>query len=144
MLRNIAAALIGVLLGAMTVYFVEKLGHGAFPSPAGIDVADVASLRANLARVPLGAKLMVLVSWFAGALAGGVGAILVARRWAPLAFVTGFTIFGLALMSLIAIAAPFWMWPGALAAAAGGSMLAIRITGAQMAPPPRHDPMPGL
>ena len=144
MLRSIAAAIIGVLVGALTVYFVEKIGHGLFPSPSGIDVADVASLRENLARVPLGAKLMVVAAWFSGSLAGSAAAILVARRWALLAFVIGFTMFGLALMSLIALSAPIFMWLGAIIACPVGALLAIRLTGARIALPPKPDPMPGL
>lgn len=144
MLRNIGAVIIGVLVSALVTFFVEKIGHGLFPSPGGIDVADIASLRANLARVPFGAKAMVVVSWFAGALTGSAAAILVARRWAPIAGVIGFTVFGLALMTLIAIGAPWWMWPGAVLASVGGSLAAIRLTRAQMTMPPKPDPMPGL
>ncbi len=137
--RSVAGVVIGVLVGARTMYFLENVGHALFPSPAALDFSSPEALRASVARVPFGAKAFVVLGWFAGAWLGGLAALAVGRRWAPTAWVVAGVTFAMSALSLVSIPHPWWMAFGAIAAAAGGGFLAVRVgRGGYGAPPMRR------
>lgn len=132
MVRSALAVLLGVVIGAMLVFIVERAGHAFFPAPKGFDPASATAV----AALPFAAKLSVLAAWFAGALGGGAAAALVARRWAPAAWVVALTILLLAGTSLAAIVHPLWMAIGAIPATLLGGWLGVLLTGARYGRPP--------
>lgn len=132
MVRSAFAVLLGVVIGATIVFIVERLGHVFFPAPPGFDPSSPSAI----AALPLAAKLSVLVAWFAGALGGGALAALIARRWAPAAWVVAMTILLLAGTSLAAIAHPLWMAIGAVLASLLAGWLAVKLTASRYGPPP--------
>ncbi|HBS33318.1 MAG TPA: hypothetical protein DEA40_16565 [Parvularcula sp.] len=133
MVRSAFAVLLGVVVGAILVFVVERMGHALFPAPPDFDAASATAV----AALPLAAKVSVLAAWFVGALGGGAVASLIARRWAPAAWVVAMTILLLAGTSLAAIAHPLWMAIGAIPAALLGGWLAVVLTGARYGLPPR-------
>jgi len=134
MLRNILGVTAGVLAGALLVFAVEMVGHALFPAPA-VDFSDPQKARSAIAALPLATKLSVVVAWFAGAFGGGAVAALIAKRWAPVAWVVAATIFLLSASSLMAIPHPWWMSVAAALAAGLGGYLAVRVTGARYGAP---------
>lgn len=132
MVRSAFAVLFGVIVGATVVFIVERMGHAFFPAPPGFDPSSASAV----AALPLAAKVAVLVAWFAGAFGGGAVAALIARRWAPAAWVVAMTILLLAGTSLAAIEHPLWMAIGAAPAAMIGGWLAVVTTGARYGRPP--------
>jgi hypothetical protein len=145
MLRNIASVVIGVLVGAIVVFLVESLGHLVFPVAEGVDLHDPAALRDIMDQIPLAAKFTVLLAWFLGIFAGASVAALVARRWAPAAWVVSGTLAGMAGVTLIEIPHPWWMVLGAIFATALGGWCAVKATRSSYGrPPTKPDPMPGF
>lgn len=140
MVRSAFAALIGVVVGAVIVFLVERTGHAFFPAPADFDPSSAAAV----AALPLGTKLSVLAAWFAGAFGGGAAAALAARRWAPAAWVVAMTILLLAGTSLAAIAHPLWMAVGAVLATVLGGWLSVKTTDARYGAPPAAAQRKGL
>ncbi|MDZ7628682.1 MAG: hypothetical protein U5J99_09820 [Parvularculaceae bacterium] len=124
MARSAFAVLFGVVLGAVLVFIVERLGHAFFPAPPDFDPTSAAAV----AALPLAAKLSVLAAWFSGAFGGGALAALIAKRWAPAAWVVAMTILLLAGTSLAAIEHPLWMAAGAIPATMLGGWLAATVT----------------
>jgi len=143
MLRSIGGVIAGVLVGALIVYVAEAVGHSIFPPPAGVDLKDPEALKSVMGEIPLGAKIAVVIGWFAGVLGGGVAALLIAGRWAPVAWVVAATLFAMAGISLMAIPHPLWMVVGAIVATLAGGFGAIRLTKAGYARP-APSPKPGL
>lgn len=136
MLRSVLAVVAGVVVGSVLVFAVETVGHLLWPSRIAIDAADPEQMRRLVAATPLGAKIAVVLSWFAGALGGGVLAVLLARRWAPVAWIVAATIFCLAAANFVAVPHPLWMQAGAVVASLAAGFLAVRMTRAQYVPPP--------
>lgn len=132
MIRSAFAVLLGVVIGAVLVFIVERMGHAFFPAPPDFDPSSAAAV----AALPLAAKLSVLAAWFAGAFGGGALAALIARRWAPAAWVVAMTILLLAGTSLAAIEHPLWMAIGAIPATLLGGWLAVRVTASRYGRPP--------
>lgn len=144
MLRNIGAVAVGVLAGAIVIFVVEAIGHIFFPPPEGLDIRDPAARDIIMSQIPTGAKIAVVVAWFAGVFAGGVAALMVARRWAPAAWVVAGTLFAMALITMVQIPHPWWMMAGAVAATLLGGFGAIRVMGGSYGRPPEPAPTPGL
>jgi len=135
MLRSILAVVAGIFVGAVVIFFVEGLGHMIFPPPDGVDLNDPEQLKSIMKDIPLGAKLAVLAAWGAGVFAGGVAALLIARRWAPVAWVVAATLFTLAGVTMMAIAHPWWMVAGAVLVTCAGAVAAIKLLRASYARP---------
>lgn len=120
-LANILIILAGVLASGLVVALVEGLGMSFFPVPV-----EVMQNQEDLARIPLGAKLSVVVAWVVGSFAGGcVTALLHGRR--AQARVVGIIMLALVLSMLMTIPHPLWMSVSGLvlplpAALVGGRM----------------------
>jgi hypothetical protein len=124
MLRSVLSVVVGVLIGSLLILGVEMLGHAVFPPAAGLDPANPESLKA----VPAGAMLTVIAAWFAGAFGGGVSASLIAKRWAPAAWVVAATILLLAGATMAGLPHPTWMIAGAIVSTGLGGYLAVKLT----------------
>lgn len=127
MLRSIGAVIAGVLAGACVIFVVEGAGHIIFPTPEGVNLKDPAGLKAIMSFIPLGAKLSVIIAWFAGVFAGGVVSLFIGLRWAPIAWLVAGTLFAMAALSMTQIPHPWWMMFGAVAATIFGAVGAIGV-----------------
>ena len=112
----------------LVVFAVEALSSSVFPLPPGVDLTDPQAIRAAVAQLPLGAYLFVLLAWFLGPLAGAW----VAARFAPEApFVHGMIVAGLvlaaAMVNMVALPHPAWMWVAAPVAILAGGWLGARL-----------------
>ena len=104
--------IVGIALGTLTafvvLFLVELLGHMAYPLPDDLDLRNPEASGQVVAAIPFGAKLFVILAWFAGALAGGVMAKRICRRsWAawPVAGLVACA----AVVNVMMIPHPVWM-----------------------------------
>ncbi len=136
MLRSVVGVVAGVAVGAIAVFVFEFLGHALYPSAVPIDMKDPAQMQRLVAVTPFGAKAFVVAGWAAGAFFGGLAALAVVRRWAPVAWVVAASIFGLAAMNFVAIPHPLWMQIGAVAGCGLSALVAIAAMRGVYGPPP--------
>lgn len=111
MVRSILAVIVGMLVAFVLIVCVEMLGMRVYPPPAGMDPANLESIKAAMAQIPLGALLFVLLAYTVGSVAGGW----VAARFAPSAklmhaMIVATLLFGAGLMNLMTIPHPPWFW----------------------------------
>jgi hypothetical protein len=132
MVRSISAVLVGVIAGVVVIFVAGRLTVGFYPVPEGFDPSRAADIAAR----PLGSKLAVVFAWFAGAFGGGLGALLVSKRWAPAAWVVAATILLFAGANFSAFPHPLWMMLASLPATAFGGWLAVRLMRARYGAPP--------
>lgn len=140
MLRSVISVVAGVIIAAILILVVEMVGHAIYPPPPGLDITDPQAI----AKVPLAAKVAVVIAWFIGTFGGGVAASLISKRWAPAAWVVAVTILLLAGVTMMQFPHPFWMMIGALAATGGGGFLAVRLTKARYGMPHQDPRKTGL
>ena len=139
MLRSVLSVVVGVIVASVLILIVELVGHSMFPPPAGLDPNDPAFI----ANIPVSAKIAVVIAWFVGALGGGVVASVIAKRWAPSAWVVAGTVLLLAGVTMLQFPHPLWMMLGAVASTGIGGFLAIRITKGYYGRPFAGGPKPG-
>ena len=71
MLRNILATIVGLIVASTSVYLFENvLGQYFFPLPEGANAMDMEWLINNMANIPVGAKIFVIIAHFIGPIAG--------------------------------------------------------------------------
>jgi hypothetical protein len=132
--RVILAIVAGCVLSVLVVAGVEALAHQIYPPPDGFDMRDPVAMQTVIARMPVGAFVIVVFGWMLGA---GLGAWLATRfsrtgkAW-PGGIVGGATL-GATGMNLFTIAHPTWVIIVALIGIPLATWVGIRF--AQTTPP---------
>jgi len=119
MLRSLLSIIVAVIIGLATAKFVEGAG-------AALLGEEAASLSYNL---------LLALGWLTGAFAAAVIALVLGKRWAPLGFLAGASMFFSAIMTLMAFSLSWFLWPVSALATAAGALAAVRLLNAQMAYP---------
>lgn len=130
-IRSVLAVVVGVLAAFVLIALVEVIGMRVYPPPSTMDTSSLESIRAAMARVPLGALLFVLLAYTVGSVAGGW----VAARFAPKAklshaMTVAALLFGAGLMNLFTIPHPPWFWVASSAIYWLGAWSGARAAGA--------------
>lgn len=107
MFEKVIFGIISIFMAGIAVTLLEGLGTLIFPIPSDIDTTDMESLRANVHRIPIGAKITVLIAHLAGAAAAThLGARL--TRSVPVGLVCGGVMVLFVLFDLAMIPQPLW------------------------------------
>ncbi len=107
--RRIAAVVAGLLGSVVVIMAVQAVGTWLYPPPPGTDFTDPDAVAALMAQIPLGALLMVELSYIAGSLGGGAIARLVTPEGATRrAIVVGALLTLAGFANLAAIPHPLW------------------------------------
>lgn len=79
MIRKILAVLAGTVVAVVSIAAMQTVGHQLYPLPADIDFSDPRVLDSVMFDAPPGALLLVIASYIAGTIVGGLAASLIAR-----------------------------------------------------------------
>jgi zinc transporter ZupT len=105
--KSILAVAAGILTGAIVIFLIQLFSP--HQPPKDLDINDKTQLRAWIDTLPLQAFIIVLLSYFLGSVAGGFITNFLANtsKYRP-ALVTGFGLFVVGVMNLVAIPHPIW------------------------------------
>ena len=107
-LRGLVGVVAGLIVGALLVFAVQMVAHVMFAPATPVDRNDPAAVEQFIAGLPLGAFLMVLLSYFIGTVVGSSTAARIGRSLIPSIIVT-LLLFGAAVSNLVMIPHPWWM-----------------------------------
>ena len=79
-LKNILAAIVGIVVGSIVNMSLIELGHLIFPLPEGIELDTMESYAANIDRFSTGSFLMTFLAHALGTLAGAFVAFKIAAN----------------------------------------------------------------
>ena len=109
--RSIIAVLAGLVIAMISITVVQMLGHQLYDSPAGLDLNDKAAIAAYMEKMPIGAMLMVLLAYVAGAFLGGLLAARLAPRKPILhAMIIGTLLFFAGIANFVMLPHPIWFF----------------------------------
>lgn len=109
MIRNLAAAVAGIVVALLTIQFVQVLGHLVYPPPTDIEFDNPELVREFMSTLPVGSILFVGAAWAIGAFLGTLaGALLARSKPLPYAIVTGGIVLAGAITMLLIIPHPWW------------------------------------
>jgi hypothetical protein len=140
MVRNVAAALAGIVTAFVLIMLIEKLGHIIYPPPPDIDFSDPKAMRPYIATLPFLALLFPMIAWVVATFAGTVLACKIGTA-NPLAFaaVVGALVLAGTIANLIMIPHPVWFSAVSLAAIAASAWIAVRVASGADAQLPVED-----
>ena len=109
LLKSVLAVLGGVLVGFIVIFVVQNISSAMYSLPDGVTMDDRESLARAMAALPIGAFLLVLLSYALGSFVGSW----VAARNAPSsplahALAVGVVLTFVGLMNLTAFRHPTW------------------------------------
>ena len=140
MVRNVAAALAGIVTAFVMIMLIEKLGHFIYPPPADLDFSDPDVMRPYIATLPFLALLFPMIAWVVATFAGTVLACKIGTA-NPLAFaaVVGGLVLAGTITNLIMIKHPLWFSLVSLVAVAASAWIAARVSSGPGNPAPAED-----
>ena len=140
MVRNVAAALAGIVTAFVMIMLIEKLGHFIYPPPADLDFSDPDVMRPYIATLPFLALLFPMIAWVVATFAGTVLACKIGTA-NPLAFVAvvGGLVLAGTITNLIMIKHPLWFSLVSLVAVAASAWIAARVSSGPGDPAPADD-----
>jgi hypothetical protein len=129
MVRNVAAALAGIVTAFVMIMLIENLGHIIYPPPTDLDVSNPDVMRPYIATLPFLALLFPMIAWVVATFAGTVVACKIGTA-NPLLFAA--TVGGLVLAgtiaNLIMIKHPLWFSLLSLIAIIASAWIAVRVS----------------
>lgn len=126
MVRIILGIVIGLVAAFGTIWAVDLAGHAVHPIPAGLNMADPASVGSYIGSMPPLALAIVVLAWFLGSLIGGLIAATIAQRDWAVWFVAGLVLLG-SVANIAMISHPLVLQIGAIVAPILGGLLAQAI-----------------
>ena len=127
MTRKIIGAVVGIVLAMLVVAAVQTVGHFLFPSPEFPANPTPEEWNEAMLAVPLGAKFMVVLSWFLGALIGVWVSLWISKGARRSALIVAAGMLLLTTMVLLSATHPAWMVAAGLFLPIAGTFLASRI-----------------
>lgn len=109
MLRDILAALAGIVIAITIVFLSDQLSYMIYPLPADLDTANLEEMGRHISTLPMPAFLLVIggrvIATFVGAIVANL--IGTARAWVHPTIVGGF-VFSATTAVIIAVPHPHW------------------------------------
>lgn len=107
--QGLLAASVGTIAGWVVIFLVQNISSGMYSLPPDVDVSTPEALARAMSLLPIGAFLMVLLSYAAGSAVGGAVAARIAPR-TPIAaaIVVGILLTGVGLINLSYFRHPTW------------------------------------
>ncbi len=116
-IRNVLSIFAGTFLAIVLIALVQAFAHSIYPPPPGTDFSDPQVLAGIMAKAPVGALLLVLLSYALGTFAGSALAARLSHHEGPLRqglFVATLMLIA-GVMNLKAIPHPIWFWVACIA-----------------------------
>jgi len=109
MLRKILSVIAGILVGGLGIMMIQAISGEIYPWPEGLDYNDKDAFAAFVSTLPVGAFLMVILSYIVGSFFGGMTATAVAKEKYSSALIVGFALTIAGVMNAMAIPQPMWV-----------------------------------
>lgn len=126
-MKTVVGVVAGVVVAFLCIFAIEAVSHLIFPPPPGTDFTDPAQVARLMEVMPTAALVMVVVAWFAGALAGGWVANVVAKR-ALAGWIVALLVIAGGVATMVMIPHPAWMWGVGIALPLIAGWLAQRLS----------------
>lgn len=113
MLRKVGSTIAGLIAAVAVIFLLESIGHALY-APVGAATGPV-SMEDPLAEVPSGARVLVVLGWFAGSAIGGA-LVLRLSGWRPGAWIVAVLLALAGITMILEVPHPVWMQVAAVVA----------------------------
>lgn len=110
-MKSIVAVILAIITGSFSIFLVQRLGHTLYPMPNDLDFNNKEAIRMYLSTAPFGSLIMVIVAWLTGSIVAGItGSLYDRSEKQKISIISGGILMAFALINLISIPYPSWMW----------------------------------
>ena len=128
MLRDVGAAIAGIVTAFALILGIEHVGHMIYPPPEGLDFSDAEAMQPYVASLPAPALLFPMFAWFIATFVGTlVASVLGTARPIIFAVVVGTLILAGTITNLIWIPHPLWFSVIAILGIIASAWLAVML-----------------
>jgi hypothetical protein len=125
-MRAVLGLLGGLVAGAVAMGVFALIGGLLYPSDIAINPSRPQEIIEAFGGLPMGAKIAMILSWFAGALIGAAVAKLIVRQgWAAWTITALFALY--VLVTVLILPMPGWMQTAAIVAPLIGGLIANHL-----------------
>ncbi|MEY8848328.1 hypothetical protein AB9K26_05915 [Psychroserpens sp. XS_ASV72] len=108
-MRNVLATIVGFIVASITVYIFESLlGQTLFPLPEGSNPMDMEWIKNNMDKIPVGAKIFVVLAHFLGIIVGMWIAGLISKTSMVPAYIVGGLMLAATAFNIIMLPKELW------------------------------------
>ena len=111
-IRNVLSIFAGTFVAIVLIGLVQVIAHTVYPPPPGTDFSDAQVLAELMMKAPVGALLLVLLSYALGTFTGSAVAARLSHHEGPMrqGLFVGALMLIAGVMNLKAIPHPIWFW----------------------------------
>ncbi len=110
MKKRVLPVVVGLVSGWIVVFALERLNHVIYPTPAGADPFTKEDIAAIMAEIPIGAFVLLFLSWMISAtVAGSVASVMSRPNWRNNVIIVGVVLSIGALVNMMMIPHPTWL-----------------------------------
>lgn len=114
-MRKILSVVTGVVAGIAIVFVGDATIHAINPPPVGLNYLDKNVMVAYVAGIPTYVLVIMLLFWMLSSFTGGLLAGWINRpEWKSSAMITGGILLAAAVLNMVLVSHPLWIWIAAL------------------------------
>jgi hypothetical protein len=115
-MKKVFSIVAGVITGFAIVFIGDATSHAMNPPPLGLNYMDKNVMMDYVAKIPTYVLVIMVIFWLASSFLGGlVSALIQKTEWKRNSLTTGAILMAAAILNLIMITHPVWMWITVLA-----------------------------
>jgi hypothetical protein len=110
-MKKILAIVAGVVTGFIVTFIGDATVHAIHPLPSGLNFMDKSVMTTYIASIPTYVFVIMIIFWALSAFFGGMLAARICRpEWKRVSLSTGAILMAAAILNLIMISHPLWLW----------------------------------
>jgi hypothetical protein len=115
-MKKILSIVAGVVTGFVIVFIGDATSHAMNPPPLGLNYMDKNVMMDYVSKIPTYVLVVMVIFWLLSSLLGGlISALLNKTEWKRNSLTTGAILMAAAILNLVMITHPAWMWIAVLA-----------------------------
>lgn len=108
-MKNVLATIIGFIAASASVYIFELLiGPNLFPLPEGANPMDMEWLSNNMAQIPMGSKIFVVIGHFVGIVVGMFVAAIISKKSMVPSYIVGILMLAATFFNIVMLPKELW------------------------------------
>jgi hypothetical protein len=110
-MKKVLAVIVGIITGFAIVFIGDATTNALSPAPSGLDYKNRDVMRDYILSIPMYVMVIMVIFWLGSSFLGAMLASRLNRSdWKRTSIITGSILMAAALLNLIMLPHPLWLW----------------------------------